>query len=223
MIRGVTEISATYHQRRDSFQQEERRLARISLRFSIVRGILFAAFAGCLLWVLFDPDSPKQVGFAAAALFFVAFLAILPRHDRIVAAQRRAGDLARINEEALLRIARDWRSLPVPSPPAIHSELPLARDLDLFGSASVFQLLGTAHTPTGKSELANWLLEPAPPAEITRRQEAVAELAPELDLRQQLEVRTRPMEKLPPNIDKFLAWAEDRPWLLARPWLVWLT
>ena len=59
-------IESTYRERRDSFQQEERRLARISLRFSIVRGILFAAFAGCLLWVLFDPDSPTEAGFGAA-------------------------------------------------------------------------------------------------------------------------------------------------------------
>src|SRR5688572_21791260 len=136
----MSEISAVYRERRGSFEKEERRLARISLRFSIVRGILFAAFAGCLLWVLFDPDSPRDVGFGAAALFFVLFLAILPRHDRIVAAQRRAGDLARINEEALLRIARDWKGLPVPSLP---NDLPLARDLDLFGPASLFQLLGT--------------------------------------------------------------------------------
>ncbi|MFP5285398.1 MAG: MutS-related protein, partial [Thermoanaerobaculia bacterium] len=211
-------IESTYRERRDSFLQEERRLSRISLRFSIVRGVLFAAFVACLLWVLFDPGSPRDVGFGGAALFFVAFLAILPRHDRIVAAQRRAGDLARINEEALLRIARDWKGLPVPN---LSDDRPLSRDLDLFGPASVFQLLGAAHTPTGKSELAGWLLEPAPPAEIVRRQEAVAELAPELDLRQQLEVRTRPMERRAPNVDKFLAWAEGRGWLVERPWLVW--
>lgn len=215
----MNEISSAYGQRRDSFQREERRLARISLRFSIVRGILFAAFVGCLLWMLFDPESPRGLGFGGAALFFVAFLAVLPRHDRIVAAQRRAGDLARINEEGLLRIARDWKGLPVPSLP---DDLPLARDLDLFGAASLFQLLGTAHTPSGKSLLAGWLLEPAPPEEIVRRQEAVAELAPELDLRQQLEVRTRPMEKHAPSVDKFLSWAEDRGWLVERPWLVWL-
>jgi hypothetical protein len=151
----------------------------------------------------------------------VAFLAILPRHDRVIASQRRAGDLARINEEALLRIDRDWKDLPVPNLAAVES--PLAHDLDLFGRASLFQLLGTIHTPPGKAALRSWLLEPASPPEIVRRQEAVAELAPELDLRQQLEVRTRPMETFPPDVEKFLSWAEDRPWLLERPWLVWLT
>ena len=211
-------IESVYRERRESFQQEERRLARISLKLSLVRGILFTVFVGILLWILFVPESPKGLGFGAATLFLVAFLAVLPRHDRIVAAQRRAGDLARINEEGLLRIARDWKSLPVPS---FSSDLPLARDLDLFGPASLFQLLGTAHTPSGKSLLAGWLLEPAPPAEILRRQEAVTELAPELDLRQQLEVRTRPMEKHPPSVDKFLSWAEDKGWLVHRPWLVW--
>src|SRR5689334_14726433 len=145
----MSEISAVYRERRDSFQQEERRLARISLRFSIVRGILFAGFLGCLLWIVFDAGSPPVESWLGAAVSLFLFLAILPRHDRVVAAQRRAADLARINEEALLRIARDWRGLPVPSLPA---ELPLARDLDLFGPASVFQLLGTAHTPGGKAE-----------------------------------------------------------------------
>lgn len=219
----MSEIFAAYRQRRDSFQEEERRLARISLKLSVVRGVLFAAFAGCLLWVLFDAGSPPATAWVGAAVSLVAFLAVLPRHDRIVAGQRRAADLARINEEALLRLARDWNGLPIPKLPEPHHELPLARDLDLFGPASVFQLLGTVHTPTGKTELADWLLEPAPPPEIVRRQEAVAELAPELDLRQQLEARTRPMEKHPPDVEKFLSWAEDRPWLLARPWLVWLT
>lgn len=214
-------IEEIYRKRRASFLEDERRLARISLRFSIVRGTLFAVFAGCLLWILFDASSPPPASWTGAAVSFLAFLAILPRHDRIVAGQRRAADLARINEEALLRIGRDWKQLPVPSLPEGYSELPLARDLDLFGPASVFQLLGTAHTPSGKTGLADWLLNPV--SELPSHQEAVAELAPELDLRQQLEARTRPMEKHPPDVEKFLSWAEDKPWLLARPGLVWVT
>ena len=71
------------------------------------------------------------------------------------------------------------------------------------------QLLGTVHTPPGKTALADWLLHPAPPEEIVRRQEAVAELAPEIDLRQQLQVRARPMDQRKPDIEPFLRWAEE--------------
>src|SRR6185436_11214094 len=88
-----------------------------------------------------------------------------------------------------------------------------ARDLDLFGRASVLQLLGTAHTPAGRLRLAGWLLQPAAPVELAR----------EVDFRQQMEVRTRPMENTPPDVEPFLQWAEGTPWLLARPGLVWLT
>ena len=55
-----------YRQRRDSFQGEERRLARISLRFSIARGALFLGFAGCLLWVLANAGDPPDAAWIGA-------------------------------------------------------------------------------------------------------------------------------------------------------------
>src|SRR5260370_29572168 len=83
-----------------------------------------------------------------------------------------------------------------------------------------FHLLGTAHTPPGKGALRAALLRPAPAGEIPARQEAVAELAGELELRQRLELAVRPFERVPPECEKFLRWAEGEPWLLARPWLI---
>jgi hypothetical protein len=59
-----------------------------------------------------------------------------------------------------------------------------ASDLDLFGTGSVFELLCTARTAIGRATLANWLLSPAECSEISKRQEAVAELRPMLDLRE---------------------------------------
>jgi MutS domain V len=213
----------TYEQRRASFTVEERRLARISFRLSLLRGGLFLGFAASLITVLATASSRDIRWWIAAAAFFVAFLMVLPVHDRILGQQRRAADLVAINDEALHRIARDWDRVPLPAVSEHGVDGPLARDLGLFGRASLFHLLGTAHTPPGKARLASWLLAPAAPEEIALRQKAVAELAPELDLRQQLQVRARPMEKLPPDCETFLRWAEDRPWLLGRTGLLWLT
>ena len=53
---------------------------------------------------------------------------------------------------------------------------PYARDLDLFGPGSLFQLLDTARTEIGEETLADWLREGATIEEIRARQAAVAEL-----------------------------------------------
>jgi hypothetical protein len=213
-----------YTHRRDTFAAEEARLAGISSRFSLLRGALFLAFVVCLAVILAQRGDPGWGWWAGAGFWLVAFFWVLPYHDRIITRQRREGELRTSNEEGLLRIARDWTRLPLPSlPEPDDMERPIARDVNLFGRASVAQLLGTVHTPPGKTALVDWLLHPANPEEIVRRQEAVAELAPEIDLRQQLEVRARPMDKREPDIEPFLRWAEGEPWLLRRPGMIWLT
>jgi hypothetical protein len=214
----------TYRQRLASFEVEEKRLGRISFRYSLLRGGLFFGFAVCLAVILVRAGSAFLPGWwLAAAAWLVAFFAVLPVHDRVIGAMRRAADLRTLNEEALSRLARAWERLPVPRTAVEGTDGHLARDLDLFGRASLFQLLGTAHTPPGKALLAGWLLRPAAPAEIAGRQEAVAELAPELDFRQQMEVRARPLDRVPPDAERFLEWAEGEPWLLPRTALIWLT
>jgi hypothetical protein len=214
---------STYRQRRETFAAEERRLARISFRFSLLRGALFLAFIACLAVILVRGGRPGWEWWAGAGFWLVAFLAVLPYHDRTIQRQRRQGELRRVNEEGLLRLARDWDGLPIPLlPEPDDPERPIARDLNLFGRASVAHLLGTVHAPPGKIALADWLLHPASSDEIRRRQEAVAELSPEIDLRQEIEVGVRPMEKSPPDLEPFLRWAEGGPWLLRHAGLVWL-
>ncbi len=220
-----SEAPATlYAHRRDAFASEEARLAGISSRFSLLRGALFAAFVVCLGVILMQRGNPGWEWWAGAGFWLVAFFWVLPYHDRIIKQQRREGVLRTINEEGLLRLARDWARLPLPTlPEPDDADRPTARDVNLFGRASVAQLLGTAHTPPGKNALVDWLLHPANPEEIVQRQEAVAELAPEIDLRQRLQARARPMDQREPDIEPFLRWAEGEPWLLRRPGLIWLT
>jgi len=60
--------------------------------------------------------------------------------------------------------------------------------LDLFGHGSLYELLCRAQTLGGQARLADWLLRPATPEVIRARQGAVRELAPEVDLREDLAV-----------------------------------
>ena len=65
---------------------------------------------------------------------------------------------------------------------------PYSDDLDLFGKGSLFQLLSTARTRPGEEMLASWLLARAPVEELRARQQAIDELRPMLDLREDLAV-----------------------------------
>lgn len=67
-------------------------------------------------------------------------------------------------------------------------EHPYAEDLDLFGPGSLFERVTACRTLAGETLLADWLLAPAAPTEVKARQEAVADLAPRLDLREALAV-----------------------------------
>jgi hypothetical protein len=63
-----------------------------------------------------------------------------------------------------------------------------ARDLDLFGEGSLFELLCTTPTAFGHQELAEWLQTPASRETALARQQAVAELSAEPELRAGLSV-----------------------------------
>jgi len=62
-----------------------------------------------------------------------------------------------------------------------------ANDLDIFGRASLYQYINRTSSEFGNETLANWLLQPATANEITERQEAVKELGPQYQWRQQLQ------------------------------------
>jgi hypothetical protein len=214
--------AAVYAARGRRHAAAEGRLAALSLRISIARGAVFAVFLGGLLWLLAAARTPRAP-LTAAGGALVLFICLAAFHARRLRELRRAAELRRINEEGPARVERAWDRLPAAAEPPRNRDLPLARDLDLYGPSSLFQLLGTAHTPAGKAVLRDWLEAAAEPPEVRERQAAVAELAApgRLDFRQMLELAVRGMEGRPPDCEPFLRWAEDEPWLLARPLLLW--
>jgi DNA mismatch repair ATPase MutS len=155
-------------------------------------------------------------------VLLAAFFALVWYHNRVGTARRRASELYRINNEAIVRLDRRWDDLPQRHNVQVSPDDPYAHDLGIFGQASLFQLLDTAGTFTGERTLASWLSAPAPPDEVRARQEAVRELAPMLDLRDELYLRGRllSMGEDKPDPAPFLRWASGAPWLAKRRWLL---
>ena len=94
--------------------------------------------------------------------------------------------LIQINEEELKILDNNYlhRNDGSEYAPSLHD---YANDLDLFGRASVFQWANRCASEQGKKQFADNLLSPLTIAQIEARQEAINELAPMIEWRQQLQ------------------------------------
>jgi len=189
---------------------------------------LFFAVPVCLGIAIFALLASSPLFVALALLFAAAFVAAFAWQARLDAAHRRYETLCALNSEGLARLRREWDALPLPptnatSATATARVAEYAGDLDLLGRASLQQLLCGVCAPAGQITLQEWLLTPGAPGVIRERQQAVAELAPQVDFRQALALAGRQMQVTPAALQHFLAWAGGEPWLARRPWLVALT
>jgi hypothetical protein len=205
---------ATYRDRTGRFEGLRDRLGARSGLLSHARTASFLLLvAAGLLVERVDGAWPPLV--AGAALLLFAGLVVA--HQRVRKRERWYGELARLNEEGLHRLDRAWESLPVRSPEEDLSGHPYAVDLDLFGRASLSQLLGQPGSAAGAAALDGWLLRRGTPEEASSRQEAVRELAPLADLRDTLQVHGRHTRSVRrDDVRRFLRWAENDPLLPRR-------
>lgn len=160
--------------------------AAVALRrerlLSNLRLAVFAAGA-VVAWLVFGP---REASLAWLAPPVVAFVALVMGHDRVIHRRAEMERAAAFYERGLARLEDRWAGDGESGARFLDAEHLYAGDLDLFGPGSLFELLSTARTRMGEDTLASWLLEPADPGEIRARQEAVAELRPRLDLREDL-------------------------------------
>jgi hypothetical protein len=144
--------------------------------------------------------------FAAVA----AYAALAVWHERVLRAQRRAETAAAFYERGLARIEDRWAGTGQTGERFRDPKHDYADDLDLFGPASLFELLSTARLPMGENLLAEWLKSPSPPPAIVDRQNLVAELRDNLELREDLAVLGAEL-RARINPAALLGWAEASP------------
>jgi hypothetical protein len=117
-----------------------------------------------------------------------AFLLILFAviHERVIRVLKRCARAISFYERGLARIDGEWIGRGDTGERFLDPSHPYARDLDLFGKGSLFELLCDARTRAGEEALAHWLLTPAPPGEVSSRNDAITDLRFRLDLREDL-------------------------------------
>ena len=170
---------------RNRIRKAHLRLARLTRRFEQLANLRLAvALAGIVLAVV-ALSSPAV---AATWLYIpvAIFLGLVIAHARSERGRRRAALQVEFYERGLSRLENTWQGTGIASADFAAEDHPFAADLDLFGPASLFELLCTARTRAGEDVLARWLLQPAGHDEIASRREAIQHLQPDLDLREEL-------------------------------------
>ena len=215
-------IRRHYQERINEYQQRLEALDRQSTWMSRFRGMTFlpaVALAICG-WTTGDHI---WWWYGAATAFLLSFIALCNVHENILQRLIEVRHRRSMNRIQLARLDRRWSDIPeVPfTVPTTHQSV--TRDLDLIGPASLFQLVSLAHTPFGRETLRDWLLVPATADEVALRQGAVTLLAPDVEFREELDLRGRLLAASVDGPKEFVQWAESPPWLAARGWLRWLT
>jgi hypothetical protein len=174
---------AEYERRLAAWRERIAALDRTHLMLSNGR-LLIAGLLALALWFTvvrssISPWWPVIAGLAFAALAVV--------HAGVLGRIERARGAERVYLRGLERLRGLWAGTGRDGAQFLD-EHPYVRDLDLFGRASLFELLNIARTEAGEAILAAWLRTGAPAEEVRARQTAVAELRQNVDLREDLAV-----------------------------------
>jgi MutS domain V len=211
-----------YEQRVAHFSEQVKRLEARSRVYSNLRLAIFGI--GVVSTLAVPKNTPFWILLLAGLLLLLLglFVAAAIRHQIIEEKLQTSREMVRRNEEGKARIARSWKDLPDRSPPAELVSNALASDLDLFGRASLFNLLCTANTWEGRSAVAQALLQGIDRENLSARGDAIRELAPKIEFRQLLECATAPLQRSPVPGTKLLIPLQVNPAPLRQRFCRWL-
>jgi len=155
-------------------QRQERRLGygKVAVAFVALLSAVILLYFSKFLWLLLIP----AVAFVGLAVLHESRLRQIRWRQRAIA----------FYERGIARLENRWIGNGETGDRFLVESHPYARDLDLFGKASLFELLCTARTRAGEEKLASWLLSAAPMEELVARHEAVRDLRTRVKLREDL-------------------------------------
>jgi hypothetical protein len=203
---GASAPAAAYAQRQAELSRQGDALDARERRMSALRGVSFLAAVGLGIYAGVRGGASLWIGAGAAAAVFIG--AVIA-HAVLITKKAEIDQRIQLVKRGLSRVADTYEDLPERGERFAPEQHPYAKDLDLFGHRSLFQLLVTAETQAGQAALASWLLAGASAKTVAERQAAVRELAARPDVREDIAVLAKNARaKLAP--DALFAWGEAR-------------
>lgn len=196
--------SDIFTQRQADFLLQAEVFQRRTRQLSTIRLAIFLTTIAAIWWL---HPLYLMVAWGVGLLGIVLFAIVIKKHQKAVYQRGLYGALAAINNEEVERLHLKFvrKETGDTFAPKNH---PYANDLDIFGTHSLFRLLNRAHTHKGMDTLADWLLSPADPIEISVRQEAITELNLLIDWRQDIEAIARIEKQIAAPTDFLQHWLQ---------------
>ena len=175
-------LNEFYRERINRHQEKADRLQQRENRLSMARLITFI-----LIFLLFFALNGISVTLAliASGIGIISFGVLVKQYANTEKLKNHHRHLVEINTLEMSSIMGDSSGFS-DGREYVDRDHNNSYDLDLFGHASVYQFMNRTCSQPGAAMLAQWLMKPAESDEIKQRQQAVEELKPEIDWRQQL-------------------------------------
>lgn len=220
MAKGLQDTNALFSQRRQAFTEKKEKLEQDSNRLSNLRLAFFLiATALTILAFLYLDHKYAYTGLIIGLLLFIA---ILIRHEKVIKQVNYYRNMAAINQACLQRLNGEWAAFTDNGQEYQDANHPYSKDLDIFGSASLFQWLNTSNTYYGRETLKQLLACPDKDLpRISMRQQAIRELASQLEFCQALQCAGIDSGDHLKNPEKLFSYTEDGARFFKRKGLVY--
>jgi ABC-type multidrug transport system fused ATPase/permease subunit len=184
----------------------ERRSRAIAAGRLVVAAVACAVIGG-IVWAHLG-----ATGWGLLALLALGFGTLVVVHARVHDAIGRARAGLRFHERGIARLTLAWDALSPSSERFKDARHPFTSDLDVFGRASLMQLVDATETRFGEERLAALLSTESRadwPEGIALRQTAVRDLAPRLAFREAFAMAGGVLAGDRPDPAPIVAWAEE--------------
>jgi len=181
------------------------RLKKVLNRVSLLRLSIFV-ISGAILITLFSVHLITPI-FIVFPVSVICFALAVKHYNKIAYLRKHSAFLKKINESEIQREKCTLEEFDA-GHQFINQNHPYISDLDIFGQHSIFQLVNRTTTESGMVRLSEWLAEPASNDEIHNRQNAIKELAQNLDWRQDFQASGMHFQNKKSDYKKLLDWVE---------------
>lgn len=204
-----------YQQRIGEFNSEIAQLRKPLQWIPWMRLILFILTGFSIFYAV---EFPGALFVIAAILMFTGFLLAGWYDSKLKNEIHRFQQLIKINEQEIKALQNDYSTFD-PGNEFIDQDHPYTHDLDIFGIGSLFQYINRTSTIFGKERLVDYFSNAFQYRdEIPERQQAIAELAANIEFRQQLQLIFQDQNTSPDDLDALNAWLNGNPGIQwARP------
>lgn len=172
---------------------------------------LVILLAGLVLSYRTYKSSGVVNGFICLAITFVIFSTVAIFHGRIMKKHDELEVELEFNEKGIKRLNGEYKEFADKGEDLVENDHAFANDLDIFGDNSLFQMINTTRTLSGRRRLGEILsLKKLPlKIEIEERQKAIKELGKKVEWRKKLYVKSTFKKKKGEELEELIKWGKS--------------